>query len=53
MLLKSSQATTLVDLQAELNAMSLDPGDVLVNEKVSPTTGQGGDTSWTLDQYFA
>jgi len=49
MLLKSSQATTLVDLQAELNAMILEPSGEEY-EQVSPTKKKG---DWSIDDFFA
>ena len=52
MLLPNSSATTLVDLQAELNALNLEQENA-VQRKVSTTAGHLDiDLSWNLESYF-
>jgi len=53
MLLNSSQAKTLVDLQAELNKMALEPRiEDLEHKKVSQTI-RPDLAAWSLDDYFS
>ena len=52
MLLPNSKATTLVDLQAELNALSLE-SEVAVQRKVSINAGHNDiDLTWNIESYF-
>ena len=52
MLLQNSSATTLVDLQAELNALNLEQENT-VQRKVSTKAGHLDiDLSWNLESYF-